>query len=528
MMAARRVLPGSTVPMHLIAALTTAVVACTPPPHVPIRSHLDRVRAAGVLRWGADQQGGEPYVFEDPQRPGTLVGFEVEIAAALARGLGVRAEFVQNDWPTLIPSLERGTFDIAMNGIEVTPALKARVAFSRPYFVFTERLVARADDGRVTDLASLSGLRVGTLAATQAWHMLLTAGAKTVPYEGVEEPFIDLENGRIDAVLLDDIIVDRYVPRHQTLRVVGDLAEGRYAVALRKQDTDLRAAVDNMLEGLIASGELHRILDRWHIDGPWQARLALPADSDRDVASDHDRGSAGEGDAHGDTSRADWERDGASARDVWPTFGFHHFVLFLQGALITLLVSTAGMAIAVSLGLALALARLYVPRVRWLAATYIELFRGTPVLLQLYVLYYGLAPVLRLDALGAAILGLGLNYAAYEAEIYRAGISAIPPGQLEAALSLGMTRAMALRRVVLPQALRVALPGVTNDFIALLKDSSLVSVITVVELTKRMSITAVDTRGWLVPGLACAALYFAMSYPLSRLARHLERRLAGP
>jgi polar amino acid transport system substrate-binding protein len=155
----------------------------------------------------------------------------------------------------------------------------------------------------------------------------------------------------------------------------------------------------------------------------------------------------------------------------------------------------------------------------------VEVFRGTPVLLQLYVLYYGLAGVLSLSAWSAAILGLGLNYAAYESEIYRAGLEAVPRGQTEAALSLGMSRGLALRRIVVPQALRVALPGMTNDFIALLKDSSLVSVITVVELTKRMTIAAVDLHGWLAPGALCAALYFAMSYPLARLARRLERRL---
>src|SRR5690242_16615244 len=94
---------------------------------------LDRIRARGELTWGGDEQGGEPYVFEDRARGGGLVGFEVDLADALARALGVRARFVQNDWTTLIPSLERGTFDIALNGIEVTPALEARVAFSRPY-----------------------------------------------------------------------------------------------------------------------------------------------------------------------------------------------------------------------------------------------------------------------------------------------------------------------------------------------------------------------------------------------------------
>ncbi|HXI60907.1 MAG TPA: transporter substrate-binding domain-containing protein, partial [Polyangia bacterium] len=96
---------------------------------------LARVRSAGVLRWGADEQGGEPFVFEDPGQGGKLAGFEVDIAEALAQALGVRAAFVQNDWSNLVPSLERGTFDIALNGLEVTPARAQRVRFSRPYFL---------------------------------------------------------------------------------------------------------------------------------------------------------------------------------------------------------------------------------------------------------------------------------------------------------------------------------------------------------------------------------------------------------
>jgi polar amino acid transport system substrate-binding protein len=190
------------------------------------------------------------------------------------------------------------------------------------------------------------------------------------------------------------------------------------------------------------------------------------------------------------------------------------------------------MALAVALGLLLAVARLPSPLAwrrgaRALATAYVEVFRGTPVLLQLYVLYYGLAPLVALDAMPAAILGLGLNYAAYEAEIYRAGIQAVPRGEVEAGYALGMSGALTFQRVVLPQAFRFSLPGIANDFIALLKDSSLVSVITVVELTKRMTIAAVDGHDWLIPGALCAALYFAMSYPLSRLSRALEARLGA-
>jgi polar amino acid transport system substrate-binding protein len=167
------------------------------------------------------------------------------------------------------------------------------------------------------------------------------------------------------------------------------------------------------------------------------------------------------------------------------------------------------------------------PLARGGARAYIELFRGTPVLLQLFVLYYGISDVVHLGAVEAAVIGLGLNYGAYEAEVYRGALLALPRGQTEAAKALGMRPRQILRHVLLPQALRLALPPMTNDFVSLLKDSSLVSVITVIELTKEMQIAAADLRSWLIPGIACAAFYLLLSLPLSELARWLERRLGG-
>jgi polar amino acid transport system substrate-binding protein len=460
---------------------------------------LARVRARGVLRWGADIQGGEPYVFEDPARPGTFTGFEAEIAAALGRELSLRTELVQNDWSTLVPSLERGTFDVIMNGLEVTEARKRRMAFTRPYYTFREQIVARANDPRVTGPSSLRGLRVGTLASSLGWDMLEPLGAVRVPYEGVEEPFIDLSHGRTDAVLLDDVVVARYGDK-PGLRVVAEAGSGDYAIGVRREDASLRQALDAALTHMIASGELDQILTRWGLRGMHAPDAAQPP-------------------------------AGAPAHAAF-SLSPHQLALFAQAAGVTLAISASAMMLAVVLGLLLAVARLPSPlalrrALRIFATAYVELFRGTPVLLQLYVLYYGLAPVLALDPIPAAIIGLGLNYAAYEAEIYRAGIQAVPRGEIEAAYALGMSGALAFRRVVLPQAFRFSLPGVANDFIALLKDSSLVSVITVVELTKRMTIAAVDGRSWFVPGALCAALYFAMSYPLSRLASRLEARLGA-
>jgi polar amino acid transport system substrate-binding protein len=120
---------------------------------------------------------------------------------------------------------------------------------------------------------------------------------------------------------------------------------------------------------------------------------------------------------------------------------------------------------------------------------------------------------------------LAINYSAYEAEIYRAGLQAIPKGQMEAALSLGMTRNLALRRIIIPQATRIVIPPVTNDFIALFKDTAVCSVITVVELSKEYYIQARNTGAIVELGLLSAFLYLAMSYPLSLLAGRLERRL---
>ncbi len=453
-------------------------------------SGLARVRAQGEIRWAGDLQGGEPYVFRDPRDPSKLVGFEVELVRALASKLGLGERFVQNDWSNLVPSLERGDFDLIVNGLEDTQALRGRILLSRPYFNFAEQLVVRRGS-TLRSLDAQRGHRVGTLASSLA-HQILRGrpGIEIVLYGGQEEPYRDLELHRTDAVLLDSIIATRYGLSKPDLELAdADVARGSYVIGLRKGDDDLRDAVDSALAALDAQGELHRIYARWHLP-------ELPAPAPR-------------------------------ADEPPPaTFDLQQVALFVKGAGVTLAISLLAMALAVPLGLSLALGRVYGSApVRICAHGYIELFRGTPVLLQLYILYYGIAPLVHLPALAAAILGLGMNYGAYEAEVQRAALQAIPAAQSEAAAALGLSRGQALRLVLLPQALRTALPAMTNDLIALLKDSSLVSVITVVELTKQMTITAVDVRSWALPGALCAAMYFAMSYPLARLAARLEARL---
>jgi polar amino acid transport system substrate-binding protein len=215
---------------------------------------------------------------------------------------------------------------------------------------------------------------------------------------------------------------------------------------------------------------------------------------------------------------------GAGTTDTWEA-ARRYLPALLQAAAITLALSCVAMGLAVVIGSLIATGRVYGPRpLQALLTAYVEVIRGTPLLLQLFVLYFGLAPFVQLPAFVAALLGLGLNYAAYESEIYRGALRAVPQGQLDAARALGLSDRQALVLVRGPQALRLALAPMTNDFVALLKDSSLVSVITVVELTKQTSIFAANIGSWVVPGALCAALYLVLSLPLARLARRLEKR----
>jgi polar amino acid transport system substrate-binding protein len=434
-----------------------------------------------ALRWGGDLQGGAPYAAQDPHDPAHLVGFEVELADAIARELGTTSAFVQSDWSTLLAGLARGTYDIALNGLEDTPAHRAAAAaMSQPYYRFDlvlTQLAPGAAHGRV-------GVLEGSLAADRAAAM---SGVTPALYQGVQEPYDDLRAGRLDGVLMDSVIAREYgkgFAATQTLR------GGTYVIACAH--AELCAQIDRALAAVKARGEWRAILERWHL---WNDAQLAP--NDPPTAS------------------------------VPASFTRRHLWLFVHAAGMTLVVSIAAMALAASWGLVLAVARGFAPSpIRAVAAVIVEVFRGTPVLLQLYVIYFGLAPYLPLPPVAAAVLTLGLNYGAYESEIYRGGLAAVSPRQWDAALALGLGRRQALRHVVLPQAMRVALPGMANDFVSLLKDSALVSAITVIELTKQLAITAVDVHSWLIPGAVCAALYLGMSWPAAQFARRLEHRLA--
>jgi polar amino acid transport system substrate-binding protein len=472
--------------------------------------------AAGAkpFRWAGDPEGGAPFVEADPAHPDQVVGFDVEIASLIASKLGRRPEFINVTFTSIDQSIARGDADVGLSGIEDTTARRASMAPTIPYYEFREVLSVRTGDAqRLRTLSDLRGRRVGTLGGTNAFEILLAAehdsGLVAVSYDDDVHPYTDLVMGRLDAVLLDNVIAARrakmisgFVVQPQSVAI------GHYVGLMAPAEAALRDEINDVLRGGMRDGTLERIFRKWDVWNDDQPRLyakllageTVPAIVGLDATA-----------AVASMSKME------AAKRYLPSL--------LRASAVTIVLSCLSMGLAVMIGVGIATGRVYGSApVRALLGGYVELVRGTPILLQLFVLYYGLAAAIRLPAFAAALLGLALNYAAYESEIYRSALEAVPTGQLEAARTLGLTERQVLTLIRAPQAFRLALAPMTNDFVALLKDSSLVSVLTVLELTKETQIFATNLGSWVVPGILCASLYLAMSLPLAALARRLEQR----
>jgi polar amino acid transport system permease protein len=203
--------------------------------------------------------------------------------------------------------------------------------------------------------------------------------------------------------------------------------------------------------------------------------------------------------------------------------------ILLQGLWLTILVTAGSLALSTLLGLIWALMRVSgVRTLQWLAKSIVNVIRGISIIVQLFYIYFVMPELgVTLTALQAAIIGLGIAYSAYQAENFRAGIEAIDKGQIEASESLGMGWALMMRRVVLPQAVRIILPPYGNTMIMMLKDSSQASTITVAELALKGSLIAASTFKYTSVFTLVAALYLVMSIPLILLVGWLERRTQG-
>jgi polar amino acid transport system substrate-binding protein len=480
---------------------------------------------SNALRWGADRTGGAPYVYDGED--GGLTGFEADLADYLGEQLGRQPWFVQGTWEKLPFQLNRNDIDVVLNGYEWTPDREREWASTIPYYYYSLNLLVHRDNDTTQtweDLRRLPGgkrPRVGVLKNTAAHKFLQRQYGDDIRIEayseGVTSAMQLVVNKSLDATVQDFPAVRYYCEKdedgdfHDKLRIVEPdriVGGGYYVMYVRRDQLKLRDKLNQAIKQAIENGKLREICEREQYDiwTPGQeAALARAADE-----------------WPSKTAAALAETNSGLTTDLGK-----NLTILARAAVTTVLLACISMPLAMAIGLLVAVGRMYGPTfLAKVLAAYVEVLRGTPLLMQLYVIYFVLPEAnIKLDPFWAGVMGLAINYSAYESENYRAGLLAVPYGQMEAALALGMSRWTALHRIIIPQAVRIVIPPVTNDFIALFKDTSVCSVIAVTELTGRYSEIANDHPSLILQvGILTAILYLLMSYPLSILARRLEHK----
>ena len=463
---------------------------------VPVfaQSSLQRVRQSGELRIGTDAT----YPPFETAEGGEFTGFDIDLATAVAREMGLRPVFTNSGFDGIFPALQNGTFDIVLSAVTITPERSATMLFSDPYINAGQLIAVHKDTGGIETPDNLKGKRIGVQINTTAqFDFEKREGVEVVKYDSVALALTDLRNKRIDAVVSDAPVL-RYMilQSFQDLKTVGrQFTDEKLGIVLARESDDLRRAVNAALWRIKDTGEYDRIHQKWF----------------GQVAEDT---AAAQG-AGGEQPKT---FDLGLVRRTWR--------FFLTGIWLTARLAIISLLLGLPIGLLLALARVQSLRILSVpAALYVEVMRGTPLLVQILFIYFVLPGFgIFIPAFWSGIIALTLNSAAYIAEIFRAGIQSVEAGQMEAARALGMTHSQAMHRIILPQTFRRVVPPLTNEAIALLKDSSLVYVIGLSELTRTGQELASRYAAPLTIWPMVAIFYLLLTFPLTRLAQYLERR----
>ncbi|TFV56742.1 transporter substrate-binding domain-containing protein [Mycobacterium sp. PS03-16] len=457
------------------------------------------IKAAGVLRVGTEGVYA-PFSYHDAAT-GQLVGYDVDVARAVADKIGVPVEFVETPWDSIFAALEANRFDVVANEVTITPERQAKYDLSEPYSVGEGVIVTRADDNSITSLQDLAG-KVAAENATSNWSQVARdAGARVEAVEGFTQAITLLSQGRVDVVVNDSIAVYAYLAEtgDTSVKISGTVGEKSEQGFAARKDSGMLPELNRALEELRADGTLAEISQRY---------------------------------LNANASGAPAPAETAAPRSTWQLIADNLWPLARAALTMTIPLTVISFAIGLVLALAVALARLSSNVVLSnVARFYISVIRGTPLLVQLFIVFFALPEFgVRIDPFPAAVIAFSLNVGGYAAEIIRSAILSIPKGQWEAAETIGMGYPTSLRRIVLPQAARVAVPPLSNTLISLVKDTSLASTILVTELLRQAQIVAAPTFEFFALYGTAAVYYWVICLVLSfgqgRIERRLERYVA--
>lgn len=447
-----------------------------------------------------------PFEFQTAQ--GELVGFDIDLIKAIAAAAGFQVKFQQMPFAGMIPALQAQTVDAAVAAMTITAERAKTISFSRPYFKSGLAIATRTENQNITNLDSLKNkniaVQIGTTGAKQASSI---PGAKIRSFDDAPTALQELINGNVDAVVHDQPVILYAIKTGnvQGIKVVSNLlTEEYFGIPTPKASPNI-PLINQGLATLLKNGTYTQLYQKWFNAQPPQLPEKSPVENQ-------------------------------TTSSGFPLLNSLSIILkslplLLSGALVTLQLTALSVVLGMIGGSLIGIVRLSraLP-LRWAARAYIDFFRGTPLLVQIFMIYFGLPALFQelgfpfnLNRLTAAVIALSLNSAAYIAEIVRAGIESIDSGQSEAAQSLGLSSVATMRYVIFPQALRRMLPPLGNEFISLLKDTSLVAIIGFEELFREAQLIVAENYRAFELYFAVAVIYLCLTLLSSQMFSRLEQ-----
>ncbi|HCX0082354.1 TPA: ABC transporter permease subunit [Staphylococcus aureus] len=467
--------------------ISSAMVYINPTAHAEQDQTWEKIKERGELRVGLSADYA-PMEFEHTVNGKTeYAGVDIDLAKKIAKDNNLKLKIVNMSFDSLLGALKTGKIDIIISGMTSTPERKKQVDFSDSYMMTKNIMLVKKDKvNEYKDIKDFNNKKVGAQKGTEQEKIAQTEieNASITSLSRLPDVILALKSGKVEGAVVEKPVAEAYLKQNPKLGISNvkfNEEEKDTVIAVPKDSPKLLSQINKTIKEVKDKG----LIDKYM------------------------------------TNAANAMNDDSGFISKYGSF-------FLKGIKITILISLIGVALGSILGAFVALMKLSkIKIISWIASIYIEILRGTPMLVQVFIVFFGITAALGLDisALVCGTIALVINSSAYIAEIIRAGINAVDKGQMEAARSLGLNYRQTIKSVIMPQAIKNILPALGNEFVTLIKESSIVSTIGVGEIMFNAQVVQGISFDPFTPLLVAAALYFVLTFVLTRIMNMIEGRL---
>ncbi|WP_345880628.1 ABC transporter permease subunit [Staphylococcus aureus] len=467
--------------------ISSAMVYINPTAHAEQDQTWEKIKERGELRVGLSADYA-PMEFEHTVNGKTeYAGVDIDLAKKIAKDNNLKLKIVNMSFDSLLGGLKTGKIDIIISGMTSTPERKKQVDFSDSYMMTKNIMLVKKDKvNEYKDIKDFNNKKVGAQKGTEQEKIAQTEieNASITSLSRLPDVILALKSGKVEGAVVEKPVAEAYLKQNPKLGISNvkfNEEEKDTVIAVPKDSPKLLSQINKTIKEVKDKG----LIDKYM------------------------------------TNAANAMNDDSGFISKYGSF-------FLKGIKITILISLIGVALGSILGAFVALMKLSkIKVISWIASIYIEILRGTPMLVQVFIVFFGITAALGLDisALVCGTIALVINSSAYIAEIIRAGINAVDKGQMEAARSLGLNYRQTMKSVIMPQAIKNILPALGNEFVTLIKESSIVSTIGVGEIMFNAQVVQGISFDPFTPLLVAAALYFVLTFVLTRIMKMIEGRL---